>query len=327
MDLAMLHNFTTQTTRTLASHPEIQNLWATSMVQIGFDHRFLLHGLLSLSALQAAYTESEDARQLIDYASQHQAISLSLYQLAIANPTEDQYDAVFALSIVVLILALATTGDEYGEAGMFDCKWIRLARGIRDVNGSRFEKIRKGPLALLIYEDEFKNATSKQIQSIASEKVQECLPDELKRLERLCCGEESLPDLNESERDTYNEVYLCLRHTYSAILTQDEELMSNENSPSGIKRAYTRDRLIAEVFFWIFNVPTRYIELLEEQNPIALILFAHYAALFGEVCQGWFSDRSARAMVTSIWNVLDEESRKWIEGPMEVLRRNQKEHT
>lgn len=326
MDMAMLHNYSTQTIRTLAGHQEIQNLWATSMVQIGFDHRFLLHGLLSLSALQAAYTGSENPRQLVDYASQHQAISLSLYQNAITNPTEDQYDAVFALSIVILILALATTG-EYGEAGVFDCKWIRLARGIRDVNGNRFDKIRKGPLALLIYEDEFQNATSKQIESISSEKVRESLPDDLKRLERLWCGEESPPELNEAERNTYDEVYMCLKHTYSAILTQDEELMSNENSPSGIKRAYTRDRLIAEVFFWIYHVPTRYIELLEQQNPIALILFAYFAALFGEVCQGWYSDRSSRAMVMSIWNVLDEKSRKWIEGPMEVMRSNKKKHT
>lgn len=327
MDLSMLHNFSTQTIRTLATHPEIQYVWATSMVQIGLDHRFLLHGLLSLSALQSAYTGSEDARQLTDYASQQQAIALRLYQLAIANPTEDQYDAVFALSIVILILAIATTGDEYGEAGIFDCKWIRLARGIRDVNETHFNKIKEGPLSLLIYEDEFKNATSNQILSALSEKARVCLPEDLKRLERLWHGEESLPDLSETERDTYDEVFVCLRHTYSAVLTQDEESMSYGNSASGIKRAYTRDRLVAEVFFWIYHVPTRYIELLEQRNPIALILFAHYAALFGEVCQAWFSDRSSRAMVTSIWTFLDEDLRKWIKGPMDAFRNDQKEST
>jgi hypothetical protein len=277
--------------------------------------------------LQAAYTGSEDSRQLIDYASQHQTSALRLYQLAIANPTEDQYDAVFALSIVILILAIATTGDEYGEDGMFDCKWIRLARGIRDVNEDRLGRIKQGPLSLLIYEDEFQDATSKQTQAVLSEKARDCLPDDLKRLERLWHGEESLPGLSEIERKTYDEVFVCLRHTYLAVLTQDDEFMSNGNSPSGIKRAYTRDRLVAEVFFWIYHVPTRYIELVEQRNPIALILFAHYAALFGEVCQAWFSDRSARAMVNSIWTYLDEKLRKWIEGPMEVYRRNLKENT
>ena len=39
------------------------------------------------------------------------------------------------------------------------------------------------------------------------------------------------------------------------------------------------ERLKAEVFMWVLRVPERYIDLLDQHNPIALIILAHYAAL------------------------------------------------
>ncbi|KAH8703536.1 hypothetical protein BGW36DRAFT_288420 [Talaromyces proteolyticus] len=323
MDLAMLHNFTYQTSRTLSLRPKTQELWATTVVEMAFHHRFLLHGLFAVSALQAAHAGSDNPRQLVDYASEHQTISLRLYQLAIPNADEDQYDAVFALSILIFIYAIAMTGDEYGETGMLDWKWIRLARGIRDVSDGRFEKIKRGPMSLLIFEEDHKRTRASE-ENIDNPPSNQQLPSSMSHslpfLGELWQGETPLFDLTETDRKTFDESFSFLRHTYSTTAMQRYKMMTENNALSESEYADAHDLLVAEAFFWVFNVSERYIELLEQHHPIALILFAHYAILFGDICQAWFSERSSQSMVSRIWAVLDKKLRKWIEGPVAALQ-------
>jgi Fungal specific transcription factor domain len=342
-DLSMLHNFAASTSISLSSSPEVQHLWSATVVQMALQHRFLLHGVLALSAFHAAYTgRPEDVnnnRQLVEYASRHQAISLSLYQHAIANPTPGQHDALFVLSVVIFKLAVASLRDEIPTAteadSKLDFKWIRLARGILVVSQDHFDEIGRGPLAALFHN---------QIPLYPEQAEKETLPYDLQNLHRLWrSDDDSLPSpgsarvppfplyetpriMPKAVRQAYEEAYKALIVTRSRVLEsirslqRDAESATTDHSLHTAANPRIQDRIRAETFMWVLRVPEHYVELLEQQHPIALIILTHYAALLYGDRQSWWTVPSARAIVSRVWARLDEKMRRWIESPMADVR-------
>lgn len=341
-DLSMLQNFITSTSCSLSPTPNVQHIWGTTIVQMALQHRFLLHGLLTLSALHLFYNgRSEDVnsnRHLFNYAARHQTISLSLYQHALANPTPEQRDALFALSIVIFILAIASlrednpaTPEASGTDAMLDCKWIRLARGILVVSHDHVEEIGRGPLALLLQVD---------VPLHPDPVKEETLPHDLQNLQKLWQSEDSSlpfyryknPMMSKGDRQqTYEEALAALILTRSRVLDHIRNLYmeteesattktSESSSPNRVTRARHQDRLRAEIFMWVLRVPEHYIELLEQHDPIALIILAHYSSLLCYDRHSWWCFPSARAIILRVSNFLDEDLRKWIESPMADIR-------
>lgn len=345
-DLSMMHNWSTETSLTLSPTPEVQQVWARTIVQIALQHRFLLHGVLAISALHVAYTRSsstKEYRELVDYAAQHQTIALSLFQRALASPTPGgQREALFVLSVLISVIAIATLRDEISDAmeidiittrasgaAIMDFKWIHLSRGILVLSQDHLEDLARGPVGLLMRRDIVLENGKWQDKDLA---------DDLRHLQRLWHGDEPLTaiegleeEISKSDREAFDEAYFALISTRSKVTEYMHALQldSNPKTQNHLRGGGTAtsnkpcvdSRVSAEVFVWLIRVPLEYIELLERQHPIALIILAHYAALLGKECATWWSEKSAYMIIRRVWVVLDERLRKWIESPMGDVRR------
>jgi hypothetical protein len=342
----MMHNWSTETSLSLSSTPEVQQVWARTIIQIALQHRFLLHGVLAISALHVAYTRpssTKEYRELVDYAAQHQTIALSLFQKALASPTPGgQREALFVLSVLISVIAIATLRDEISDAmeidiittrasgaAIMDFKWIRLSRGILVLNQEHIDELARGPVGLLVRSDVVLENGKWQDKDLA---------DDLRHLQRLWHGEEPLTaiegleeEISKADREAFDEAYFALISTRSKVTEYLHALQpdSHPTTPQCQIRSATTtsgkpcvdSRVLAEVFVWLIRVPLEYIELLERQHPIALIILAHYAALLGKECATWWSEKSAYMIIRRVWVVLDERLRKWIESPMGDVRR------
>ncbi|GAM40344.1 hypothetical protein TCE0_038r12625 [Talaromyces pinophilus] len=343
-DLSMMHNWSTETSLTLSSTPEVQQVWARTVVQFALQHRFLLHGVLAISALHVAYTRpssTKEYRELVDYAAQHQTIAVSLFQRALASPTAGgQRDALFVLSVLISVIAIATLRDEISDAmeidiittrasgaAIMDCKWIRLSRGILVLNQEHLEDLARGPVGLLVRSDVVLEHGKWKDKDLA---------DDLRHLQRLWHGDEpltgieGLEEISAADREVFDEAYVALISTRSKATEYMHALQpgpgpstaqSHLRGGTTASKPSVDSRVLAEVFVWLIRIPLEYIELLERQHPIALIILAHYAALLGKECATWWSEKSAYMIIRRVWVVLDERLRKWIESPMADVRR------
>lgn len=340
-----MHNWSTETSLTLSSTPAVQQVWARTVVQIALRHRFLLHGVLAISALHVAYTRpssTKEYRELVDYAAQHQTIAVSLFQRALASPTAGgQREALFVLSVLISVIAIATLRDEISDAmeidiittrasgaAIMDFKWIRLSRGILVLNQEHLDDLARGPVGLLVRSDIVLEHGKWKDKDLA---------DDLRHLQRLWHGDEPLTaiegleeEISKADRDAFDEAYVALISTRSkateymhALQPDSTPATTQSHLPGGTttSKPSVDSRVLAEVFVWLIRVPLEYIELLERQHPIALIILAHYAALLGKECATWWSEKSAYMIIRRVWVVLDERLRKWIESPMGDVRR------
>jgi hypothetical protein len=56
---------------------------------------------------------------------------------------------------------------------------------------------------------------------------------------------------------------------------------------------------------WMFRIPSRYIELVEEKKPLALIVFAHYCAVLHHLRDRWWMDGLGARLVKEISQLLE----------------------
>lgn len=340
----MMHNWSTETSLTLSPTPEVQQVWARTIVQIALQHRFLLHGVLATSALHVAYTRPSSTKEygeLVDYAAQHQTIAVSLFQRALVSRTAGgQMEALFVLSVLISVIAIATLRDEISAAmeidiittrasgaAIMDFKWIHLSRGILVLCQEHLDELARGPVGLLVRSDVVLEHGKWKDKDLA---------DDLRHLQRLWHGNEPLTsiegleeEISKADREAFDEAYVALISTRSKVTEYMHALKPEANTmPSQLRGGTTKSskpcvdsRVLAEVFVWLIRVPLEYIELLERQHPIALIILAHYAALLGKECATWWSEKSAYMIIRRVWVVLDERLRKWIESPMGDVRR------
>lgn len=105
------------------------------------DHPFLLHGLLSLSAIWLARARPDESRKYLRLFDKHQAVAISQYRTVLSGPvTDDMANALFALSSCISISSMARsclTGASrsptpYMEIGDI-AELAALCGGVRDV--------------------------------------------------------------------------------------------------------------------------------------------------------------------------------------------------
>lgn len=314
LDLSMLHHFTVHTSQSLSTRPEVQKTWGTVVVRLSFSHQYLLHGILAVAALHAAFTGGveEDPRQLLNYAAEHQAISLSSYQSAIASSASSQCDALFALSILIFISAIALMYDDYNmsDPTALDTKWIRLARGIRTVAFAHAESIRNGVMAPVLDGHIFDDYVEHSSRANSTNG-----PEHLRRLDALWTTERS-SDLEENEAAIYTQTLNLLRGAYSLLRCH---LGWDPSSNFPLTGSMDADRAV--IFLWILHISDEYVELLERHRPVALIILAHYASLLARCNGAWWFVGSAPIIIKRVQSILSAEYHKWIEEPLTFIQR------
>ena len=94
LDLKILHFWTTSSSLSFNNGQSGAELFQITFVEIAHEYPFLMHEILSLSALHLAYTRPNQADIYRDAAVNHHAKALSLFQPQIANLTPDRKSVV-----------------------------------------------------------------------------------------------------------------------------------------------------------------------------------------------------------------------------------------
>lgn len=301
-NLELLHFYTTTTSLTLSSRPELQQIWQHVVPRIAFTHHFLLHGILAFSALHLARSQPERKALLSTEATAHHDIGLRMFQIAMSNITPQNCDACFAFSSIIAAYAWASSNqsgdlffsDSSAAEESFNVEWVSLLRGVHTLLQVAGEWMADGSMRLLL-----------QPRHMDHELARAADPEASAKLTALCQLWDSSPGkLYVHDVEILNNTLALLHEAYGLVASSS---IDNEFD------------VILVVYGWPIQVPEAFFTMVKGQKPEALIVLAHYSLLLNKVNQLWYVEGMSRRLLKTIHSKLGKEWESWIAWPLQNL--------
>lgn len=312
-DLALLHHWTLFTSRTIVKSPHVDHCWQSIFPQIGFRQPFVMHGILSLSALHLAYTDPASREKHVLDATRHHNMALQGFRDGIDRMVRGDYtdgDAIFACSTLNIIYVFGMLGRIHQTldsdirsraARVLGSEWIPMIRGIGPVVRTVAERVRLGPLAQLLSLDHWEQLDPDLEPSVADDHFR---------------GVREAWAASGEDAPIYDKAW----HTFRRCL-----LFSQQFAASGDESqvAWGYNRQWASPLVFLHETPEEYLTRLYQRQPQALVIFSYFAAMLYNLEDHWFFEGWGRDIVEVIDQLLGDYWRPWMKWPRDVVQLDQ----
>jgi hypothetical protein len=296
-DLQLFHNFVIRSYRTLADSPEIEDLWQNHIVQWGIAFPSILHLILALSALHLGHETPPLRDQYIQQADEHFTFGVRSVSSILTQLNEDNCQQIY-IAAVLICFNYFGRGPRAGEYLVFSAdgpaEWLVLMRGVKLIVQSYHEKVYSG---ILKSEPEPEPRAEDDTIDPAWQTETNEYRLHVGAVQRL--AEE---DIAGSDRAIYD----------AAI--QDLLAVSGEVY---VKRS-SQIRLVGlmqVLMGWLYRLPEEMVSLLEQKEPVALIILAHWGMLLKHMRSVWFMKGWDAHVVSGVRAALPAHLRHWVEWP------------
>lgn len=252
-----MHNYSHRTFRSQLS-TNIRQIFMERIPLEAAKHPFLMHGVLSLSALHLACSRPAQRTKYAYLCDKHQASALTSYRHLLTHITDEVVNALFALSMILSITSLvrATLRARALPEPQFIsvdriCELLYLTRGVRDVEEASGERMKNGPFSTVLY--------NHQLEAVPRATMPSNLLSVFHGLENMIrchCSDAE-------QRENCEEAVTHLKSVYDAILGM---------MASGSGRVLETGR----IWRWATMLSYGFIHLLQTKFPPALVITAHF---------------------------------------------------
>jgi len=292
----MLH-FALETSKTMSiGGPDI---WKPLLPNLGLKHGFLLDIVLAWAALHLARTNKDDLEAL--------AASRVYYDRALEGQTQiirngvdngPLAEALFINSCLIAkhALVLSANGETNAEQGLKDVsffQWLHIARGLRTIGlTTRPFFVRDGPVHRIV---------SQQPNLFDEEAL--FAPSNREQFKQILEYGVDFEAITPIDRIAYDKALSDIGAAYIAALEATE-------NPLGTCR-----RLLT----FASRAEPRFIDMVEEQRPRALVIMAHLFACFKLIMeQYWWMEGVSERHVARIFDMLPTAWKPMMVYPMQL---------
>jgi hypothetical protein len=294
LHMRLLHHFITVTAKTLAHEPEVADVFSSYIPKVAFDNHYILHAILSLAALHISRSEPARRADYLLKARRHHQIALTKFRAEVKDVSESNIHAVlifntFLFPYTCAISASSTNLGDTFESIFSNIIVTRMVGPLIQANGL-YEALRQSDLGRIIPKDvhsfNWKNAETLKVTELVqlrkfSDIIHHIYP----------------PEIDEA----YREAIRLLELVFDAI-----SRLSKPPSDSLLR-------------LWIHYIPSRFVELLSEKQPGALIIFAHYGVILGKGRHYWFLEGIDELMLSVADAFVPTEWKNWLDWPKEQM--------
>jgi hypothetical protein len=280
-----MHHYQEWVCSTLSGRPPIQQTWQSVIPKEATSHSGLMHGLLALAALHRSCLDSDGHRRYRDVAMRHQNLSLPYLRSLVINASADNCNALFALATFTVVFVFALPQSPIAPAEFDPFKEmitiIELVKGVFAVTEVTRNWILQGPLRLLLLPGVW------EVRLIIPEETRDVL-------DCLILHNDTLPQSG-SKRATYDTAIRMLRKTF--------EMLTLNPTDHGVG------------LVWVAIMERQYIDLLKAEEPMALVLLAHFGVALHASRETWWSGNWGCQIVKAVHDMLDDQWRSWLKWP------------
>lgn len=146
------------------SFEDLDHYWHSIIPSIGFKHQYVIHSILSLSALHMVHTNLPNKEALLQIASEHRGRALEGFAEDLQNVGVDNSTALFANSALTFFYVFASFSINFanerrdssaGTTLLLGQEWFSLVRDTAAVFHPVHLHVRNGPLRCFIELHEF----------------------------------------------------------------------------------------------------------------------------------------------------------------------------
>ncbi|KUI55999.1 Sterol uptake control protein 2 [Cytospora mali] len=307
-EMRALHHFTVATTRTLpGSHnPRVQECWSIHVPRIALGYEPLLNALIAISALHLIHIASKTSDHidpgLLSCRTNYLDAALRTHRQMLDQLNPQTADAACFTSGLLLIDAFAMLQDRKLEPYEPPAHWLRIVQGSRYVFQTSFHMVKSDPNSAFM--DIIGSASTNMYNPAAlfSESNIQNFP----HLTQLSSPDMADPDesLDPEISEAYHKTTCCIGSIVSAV-------EAGECTMALCRRIMT---------FACF-VPRRYLDLVEERRPRALIILANYFSLSAHARDLWWVGDTPEREVYGIRDDVPSSMRHLLDGPLSNLQK------
>lgn len=271
-DLQLFHHFLIETACTLVDDVKEYPIWQNDIVQWGFEFSSILHLILAISALHMSHKRPELRNEYVRQGEDHFTFGIQSVTAMLAQLSAESCQRVYIAAVLICFVYFGG-GPRPGEYLIFSddgpAEWLVLMRGVKLILHLYNDKVFTG---ILRPKPKIKNDVS---GSVISPSLRDDLKDHAVRIENTRQLLERLPD--SADQDMYRQVINGLLST----LNETYSRMSAERPAVGLL-----DVLIG----WVYRLPERFVNLVEQKEPVSLVILAHWAMLLKYMRSVWFME-------------------------------------
>lgn len=328
----LFNHYADSTCLTLATDEPGKASWQSVVPGIAFEHKFLVHGVLSIASLHLArlYEGKEQRDKMNRIAADQMNRALSYFRVELENINEKNAAALFAHSTLTALYFFRTstldmeqlresvpTGSEPSpditEKMMFS--FTRTLWGLRG--------------ALSVLTPGWNWVIDGELSPVCARRwwPKHRVPQTMRAKEedrRLAELENLWTNPVRSESKCLSDSLMHLRETYAlvSLLTDPENKFPPINSPIPYSVDDTtvgmlRDR--AAIFVWATKISKEFISLVEQRDRDALVIIAHYAVLLGRVRSVWWLQGLGSHAIWAVAIAIGRKHQHLIEWPVQAV--------
>jgi hypothetical protein len=260
--MRLFHHWTSRGYKALnPSFATSSDIWQIAAIELGFEHAFLLHGILALSAVyKASFLPPAQRQDLLQQADVHITQALDTFRKHLEAPKDVVLMSILVLSSVLLTYNFGSVQKRPKShmSSIHHC--LMLLNGFKVVVKPHWERLKDSLVLAQLFEWSS--------------------PDAMHPLDTLSRDDER-PDI------------LCLlgltefMHDAQDKIACTEAIEDLHSVSIRIKyAAIDRDECLI-LFNWAARAPNRFYELLPAHNPVTFIVTIHFIALFAQARPVW----------------------------------------
>ncbi|GAB1204245.1 hypothetical protein APSETT445_002894 [Aspergillus pseudonomiae] len=280
-ELELMIQWCTATYRSISRDDTVEWIWRVVVPREAIHHPFLMHGILALSALHLAFDNSgttKESHLMIARSYQSQArVGLEKVKGKLNNSNTN---AVFALYHILIVsaFALPLIVESNEDQTPLDelCEIFRLTRAMGDSIPAMITGVKLG---------------------------------EMKELVESSDPPPRMPD-------TSRLAIMALLRMNATLARQNPAHESDVYSPTikylgeSLDKFARGGEIMIATFQWIFQIPPRFVDLLRERQPFALIVLGHFAVILHSLREHWWMGEWGARLIRQIGQHLDTEAKQ-----------------
>lgn len=305
--MALLHHWDRHASFSITTSANAHELWQGVFPRVAFKHAFVMSALLGISALHLAHLHENHRQYYLIEAARHHGDAVQGLRKNLEHITPEISDALFAcatLNSVYIFTAAGPLADGVPEHGTavsikhrtLGTDWIPHIRGVGIVLRPVYEYVSQGPFAPALRSGHW---------DLVDPDIDPGLEDEVFRDLKAAW-------IQDPAKDIYDESIQHLRRCSSFMAHLDD-------SPKEGMPEYGYNGPWSGPFIWLHSVPQEFFMRLDQRQPCALLVFAHFGAILQRIDNFWIMSGWGRRIVSVVDEMLGNYWDRWIQWPRKVV--------